>query len=219
MAEVALNGTRYRAHVHDPGRLKELLFPGNRILVSEPLARGPRKTDLDLIFAWDSEGHWVLVNSALHRPISEKILSDPGLSPFPSLQKIVPEVSYGHGTRFDFLIFSQDGGRCFVEVKGCTLVDSQNVALFPDAPTKRGTRHLEELCEVRHQGLGAMLLILVFRPGARAFSPNEVCDPSFAKSFWRSIKSGVSVLAKRIGFKNDWFVYTGDIPVVKGGVQ
>ena len=217
LGEVELNGERYEAHVHDPGRLRGLLYPNNRMLVAKPRVKKQRKTGLDLLFAWDGR-HWILVNSALHRSVSEKILVDPGLSPCGAVQELVPEIPYGKGTRFDFYLRSRNGRGCYIEVKGCTFMDANRVALFPDAPTERGVRHLEELMDVLGQGFHAVLLILVFRPDARSFSPNEQCDPGFSRVFHEGVRRGIKVYAKRIDFKKGWFVYTGDIPVDGSGM-
>ena len=216
LAHVELNGVVEKAHVHDPGRLRELLYPGNRVLVSRP-SRGSanRKTSLDLLFAF-YDGDWILVNSALHRPISQKILSLPELSPFGAVKAVVPEVRFGTGTRFDYLLELDQGRSCYLEVKGCTLEDEVHRALFPDAPTLRGSRHLEELMEARSLGHEAALLFLILRPKARSFAPNAQCDPRFARLFWECVQGGVRVFMKKIAFKKGWFVYTGDIHLEGG---
>jgi sugar fermentation stimulation protein A len=187
--------SRHEAHVHDPGRLEELLYPGNRVLLRR--AGNPqRKTRWDVIAALHDD-HWILIHSGYHREISTRILEKPG-SPFGTPLEIRPEVTVGH-SRLDFMLKDKDGNAIGVEVKGCTLA-VDGVALFPDAPTVRGRKHVETLIDLVQGGSRAGLLILVFQPGALEFSPNEATDPAFAEAFWRAMDAGVEVHIVRIGF-------------------
>ncbi len=86
----------------------------------------------------------------------------------------------------------KDKEKILVEVKGCTLAQGE-VALFPDAPTTRGRRHLEELIYAREKGLGAAVIFLVFRD-ARCFAPNRKTDPDFSSTLERAVKKGVKIL-------------------------
>ncbi|OCC16037.1 sugar fermentation stimulation protein [Dissulfuribacter thermophilus] len=212
---VDYNGNLVKCHIHDPGRLKELLYPGNKVLITPAKETKGRKTRFDLMFAQHKK-HWILVNSSLHRPISQTILLDPKLSPFESLVSLVPEVKYGHGTRFDYMVQLKDGSSCMLEVKGCTLANGDGVALFPDAPTSRGRRHVEELNEIVSSGGKAAILFLVFRPDARAFSPNFKTDPDFSRALLECVKGGVWIFIKKICFQRGWFVYTEEIRLLGG---
>ena len=115
-------------HVRDPGRLKELLYPGNKVLVKHKSGE-KRKTQWEIIAAWDNE--WVLINSGYHRAISEAILNNPKISPFGELDGLKAEVTVGH-SRLDFML-EKDEGQIALEIKGCTL-EIDNIALFPDLP-------------------------------------------------------------------------------------
>ncbi len=176
-------------HVHDPGRLRELLFPGARVALKHADRPG-RKTAWTLVAA-QHQGEWVLVNSGLHRAISHALLSSPGLSPIGEASHIVPEVMFGK-SRLDYRIERADGTLVYVEVKGCTLA-VDGVALFPDAPTKRGARHVAELMELKALGHRAAIIILVFRKNVRCFRPNRATDPEFAAVFQKAVAAGVEV--------------------------
>lgn len=182
---VRIDGKEERVHVHDPGRLKELLYRGNRVLVKRARKKG-RKTAWDLIAARHGE-KWILINSSYHRPISEHIVRE---ILFPQAESIKAEVTVGH-SRLDFVVESS-GETTGVEVKGCTLTEN-GTALFPDAPTERGRRHLKTLLGMIERGHKAVLLVLVFQDDSICFSPNEGTDPKFSSTFRQVVKKGVEV--------------------------
>jgi sugar fermentation stimulation protein A len=205
LGTVRLGDTLLSVHVHDPGRLEELLFHGNRVLIKHAMGK-KRKTNWDLIAAMSPDGgEWVLVHSGYHRKISERLL----ISMFPD-SKIQAEVQLGH-SRIDFMIY--DEPPMAVEVKGCTLA-RDGIALFPDAPTSRGTRHLRELIDFASAGNRAMLLILVFRD-AGCFLPNEATDKKFADVFWQAIKKGVIVHPVRLEYGGSAITLRGELPLCR----
>ena len=180
-------GKRDAAHVHDPGRLKELLYPGARVALKKAEGKG-RKTAWTLVAAFH-DGEWVLVNSGMHRKISQALISEYVVSPFGKAVHVEPEVRFGT-SRLDYRLVTSDGEEVYVEVKGCTLA-IDGVALFPDAPTKRGARHVQELMEVVAKGCRAALLVLIFRSNVRCFMPNALTDPLFASVFAKALNVGV----------------------------
>ncbi len=192
-------GTLQQVHVRDPGRLEELLLPGNRLLLSAACSPG-RKTAWDLIAA-RSEAGWVLVNSGLHRTIAERILKISGLSPFGKACRIRAEVKRGR-SRLDFLITTVEDEDVWIEVKGCTLV-RHGIALFPDAPTSRGTKHLRELIEIKDAGQRAAVMILVLRAEADCFSPNRETDGLFSDTLDLARKKGVEVYPLKFALQDD----------------
>ncbi|MFW6196521.1 MAG: DNA/RNA nuclease SfsA [Thermoplasmatota archaeon] len=175
-------------HVRDPGRLKDLLYEGNEVLLKKADNEN-RKTDWDLISAkfYDL---WVLVNSGYHRKITKTILEDESISPFDKIDSFKPEAKLGD-SRIDFLI-KKNGKKIWTEVKGCTLAKNGE-ALFPDAPTARGKRHVDELREAVKNGDRGALLILIFRSDAECFRPYEKRDPDFSDSFYNAYEEGVEV--------------------------
>ena len=198
-----------KVHVHDPGRLQELLYPGNRVLLKR-MDAPHRKTKWDLIAAW-YEGRWVLVHSGYHSRIARQILENPKLSPFGELKELKAEVKMGKSS-MDFLLTHEDGRETVLEVKGCTLT-IDGVALFPDAPTERGRRHLETLMDVRERGLDAAVLILVFRSASKCFSPNQGTDPKIATTFWKAMEAGVEVHPLVLGYDGKTLSFLKRIPV------
>lgn len=201
--------SKVKAHVHDPGRLKELLFPGNQVLLKKASNKN-RKTKWDIIAA-SHDDKWVLVHSGYHRKIAEWVIDHENVSPFGRIEDIKPEAKFGE-SRLDFLLIRRNGQKVWVEVKGCTLaVDS--VALFPDAPTKRGTRHIRHLIEAKEKGEEAAILMLVFRSDTKCFAPNKEMDFEFWQAFIRAYEIGVEVHALLFQYKNKVVNYIGKIPV------
>jgi len=157
------DGSRRRAYVADPGRLTELLHEGNEVLV---VPKGGGKLRYQLLAARLGE-EWVLIDSRIHNDLAQLILPDiPFLSAFRSLER---EARLGN-SRIDFRL---DG--YWLEVKGCTLI-KQGVAYFPDAPTRRGLKHIRALRG--QENAGALFLVMA---RAKLQALNFQTDPAFSR--------------------------------------
>lgn len=182
---VRVEGRREVAHLPNPGRLLEVLSPGRTILL-RPAPKG-RKTrwtavaaDLgDFLVSLDS----TLPNRAFPRFLSQGVF--PELSGFGILAR---EPRLGAG-RADFLL-SRGEEKVWVEVKSVTLVE-EGLALFPDAPTSRGARHLRELSAKVQKGEKAFVVFVIQRPDAKKFGPNAALDPKFGEAFCQALALGV----------------------------
>ncbi len=196
-------------HVRDPGRLNEILYPGNEVLL-ERADSEDRKTDWTLL-AGKLEGSWVFVNSGYHRSIAEELLDDPEISSFGELVDYEAEKRLGE-SRIDFSL-EKENEKIWVEVKGCTLAEDGR-ALFPDAPTKRGKRHVEELIEViDEESTSAALVFLVFRSDASCFTPHGKQDPDFAGVFEEAVETGLDVYPVKLNYDGRAIEYIGEIPL------
>jgi len=198
-----------KVHIHDPGRLQELLFHGNQVLLKR-VENPARKTCWDMLAAYVNN-KWILVHSGYHRSIVENILKHPKINPFGELLEIIPEVRLGN-SRLDFLLTKNDGKKIYLEVKGCTLAHN-GTALFPDAPTTRGTRHLKTLMSAKLSGVDAAILILIFRSDSGCFAPNRNTDPKFAEVFKNAINHGVKVYPRVFSYNGKNIFYGKTIPV------
>lgn len=199
-----------KVHVHDPGRLKEIIYPGNRVRLRK--ASSPkRKTAWDLVFGLVGD-EWVLVNSSFHRYIASSILKEPEICPIGPVKEIIPEVRSG-SSRLDFKALTRDGRTYFIEVKGCTLsVDGR--AFFPDAPTTRGTRHVRELTGIKGSGIHSAVFILVLAPSAMGFSPNRNTDPEFAAALQEAHEAGVEIYPLDLQVREGVVRYNGILPLI-----
>jgi len=209
LSYVLVEGKKVSAHIHDPGRLKELLVPGAELLLRRASGTG-RSTYLDVIAARDAD-RWVPINSALHRPIAERILLDGSISPFGPLRSMRSEVTYGR-SRIDHYLVTGSGQEVLVEVKGCSLV-KEGTALFPDAPTRRGSRHISELMAALGSGLRAGLLVLVMRCDAVRFRPNAGTDPEFATVLAEAVDAGLEVHPMALDYDGRYITLSGRVPL------
>lgn len=202
------DGTLVEAHVPDPGRLIELLYPGNEILIIPAPPGTARRTKWSLLAAGDQTG-WILVNTTFHRLIAEKLFRSE-FSPVGPVKQFRAEVKSPAGhSRFDFLV----NGNTWVEIKGCTLKKG-NRALFPDAPTSRGVKHLKELTELARNKKDTAVIFLVFVRDVNCFCPDRTTDPAFADALDAAVSSGVNVYPIQISFNGETAEYTGSLELV-----
>ena len=193
IGEIMYNNKVEQAHIHDPGRLKELMRKNAEVLFTD--SKGKLKY---YIKAVKSQDEWVLIDTALHSKIATNIFRF--LPEFKNIKEVKTEVPIGN-SRIDFLL---DGVP--LEVKGVTLL-RDNLALFPDAPKIRGTRHVREI--IKHNGI---VLFLVFRK-AEQFSPNWEMDSEFSNALSEAKTKGIKIIAERISFQGKMIHYNGRIPL------
>ncbi|BDR91721.1 DNA/RNA nuclease SfsA [Vulcanisaeta souniana] len=193
-----INGREEFIHIHDPGRLTELLRPGVKFFA---YSKSTGKTRFYLT-AVELGDELVLVNSAVHNDVAAWLITNKYvLSGYEVIRK---EPRFGD-SRFDLLLRSPGGGYAFVEVKGVTL-EENGIAKFPDAPTSRGARHMLELTRAVELGYETYVLFLVFRSRARLFMPNAVLDSRFTESLKYAINHGVRALAYKLILTRDWAI-------------
>lgn len=198
------DGRKVVAHVHDSGRIKELLYKGNTVSLRKAKDTSKRKTEWDLISAKAEDNEDILLNSSFHRYISENILKDSEISPLGKIDSIKAEVKYGH-SRLDYLI-EKDGKNIWIEVKGVSLSENKH-AIFPDAPSVRASKHLETLMELKEKGDRVGVLLLIFRD-SNDFSPNYTTDPEFSKNFYKAIEKGVEIFPVQLKLEKGKIYYT-----------
>ncbi len=208
LARVKIGEREEYAHVHDPGRLKELLYPGNSVILKKYPKKG-RRTEWEIIAA-RYKGGWIFTNSKFHRVISERILKDIEISPLGKLEELRAEVRIGK-SRIDYMAI-RNGEKIWIEVKGCTL-ERNNVALFPDAPTERGRRHVEELHKIIKDGGKAALMILVFHADVKCFSPNREMDKEFSEAYRDAIGEGLEVYPIVLDYDGRRIRFLGYLPL------
>ncbi|MSQ17023.1 MAG: DNA/RNA nuclease SfsA [Dehalococcoidia bacterium] len=180
-------------HIANSGRMRELLAPGHRVLL-QPVAGAPhRKTRYDLALV-DLGGTLVSADSRLPNALVREALEQGRLPQFAGYPQLRAEVVFGE-SRLD-LRLDGPSGTCYIETKSVTLVND-GVALFPDAPTVRGVKHLGSLSQAVAAGHRAAVMFVVQRSDAQAFAPNDVADPAFGAALRRTAALGVEVLAHR----------------------
>ena len=190
VATVMVEGALVAAHLPNSGRLRELLTPGAVVYLAAQGQRSNRKTAHTLVMV-EHQGILVSLDSTLPNRFVRELIEAKRLPPLASCGVERAEYRHGH-SRFDLLLQSP-AGPVLAEIKSCTLV-ADGIARFPDAPTTRGARHLDELRLALDQGFLAMVIMVVQRQDAHAFTPNAATDPAFARAFWRALDAGVTPL-------------------------
>ncbi len=212
VAEVVIEGHTTLAHVPNSGRLGELLVEGASVYV-HPASRPDRKTAYDLLLVRFAD-RLVSIDSRVPAAIAAEALLARGVPPAPLAEELQREVRVAD-SRIDLWLRGA-GEAWLIEVKGCTLV-ADGTALFPDAPTSRGRRHLECLADAAARGLRAMVLFVVQRDDACRFRPNTTGDPEFADALARAIRAGVEVAACGCGVTLDRVELCHRLPVHLSG--
>lgn len=210
---VETEGSRETVHVKNTGRCRELLIPGVRVYLSQAGNMENRKTKYDLVCVEKRRPGRkpLLINmdSQIPNDAAEEWLKTGEL--FGKTARIRREVTYG-GSRFDFCIDDEKGQCHYLEVKGVTL-EENGVALFPDAPTERGVRHLKELAACAKAGFGAWLLFVIQMKGMRVFRPNWTMHEDFARALLDARRCGVKILARECDVTPESMTVAGPVPV------
>lgn len=208
IAHVEIDGREVIAHVKNTGRCKELLQPGATVYLQDWGEDHPtRKTRYDLIAV--EKGN-LLVNMDAQAP--NKAFAEWAQSGQfeEGLTLLRPEVTWGK-SRFDFY-WEAGVRRGFVEVKGVTLEENGH-ARFPDAPTERGVKHLEELIRATREGYEAAVCFVLQMEGMSAFSPNDATHPAFGEALRHAARSGVRILAIECRVTPKTLEITKEVPV------
>ncbi len=192
-------GRPFLAHVPNPGRMEELLVPGTTVGYVVPAPGAARRTSFDLVSVRHGRS-LVSIDARVGNRLAARALS----------AGLLPEVGRGtwraeypwEGGRIDFALPgpSRDRPAALLEVK-CSNLRVGSTALFPDAPTERGRRHVEALTRAARRGIPSAVLFLVQRHDVRAFTANRALDPKFARALDRARARGVRLRAQttRIG--------------------
>ena len=186
LCEAETCGQVEKVHVKNTGRLGELLIPGSPVTLQK--AQDPvRKTAYDLISVYKEGLSWVNIDSLAPNALMKRFLA--GMD----YDVVKPEYTFGN-SRFDFYM-EKDGRKFLTEVKGCTLASEKEpeTGLFPDAPTARGVKHLEELAAAAKEGYRCQIAFVIQMNGICRVLPNNETQPEFGTALERAKKAGVEI--------------------------
>lgn len=175
-------------HVKNTGRCRELLLPGAEVYL-EKSDNPSRKTAYDLIAVRKGERLINMDSQAPNQAVREWLLQN-GL--FADTVLVKPETTFGK-SRFDFYVETKTE-KVFLEVKGVTR-EADDIVCFPDAPSERAIKHVEELVEARRQGYKAYILFVVQMENVRYFTPDRERHAAFGDALVNAAEGGVEVLA------------------------
>lgn len=212
VAYCEIAGEKEKVHVKNTGRCKELLVPGATVYLEE--GHNPnRKTRYslvavekgDLLINMDSQ----VPNQVVEEGLKSGQVKLPGIEG--TFELIKREQTYGK-SRFDFYIETTKSEQIFIEVKGVTL-EEEGIVKFPDAPTTRGVKHVEELIVATHEGYHCFVLFIVQMDRAKYFTPHEKRHPEFANALRKAYTEGVGILAYTCQVAVDGLEINQQLPV------
>lgn len=207
IAHASLNGRQETIHVKNTGRCAELLKPGATIYVQES-DNPARKTKWDLIGVEKGE-RMINMDSQIPNQVVKEWIEAGNLCE--DVRLVRPETTYGN-SRFD--LYVEAGSRkIFIEVKGVTL-EENGVARFPDAPSERAVKHLNELCQAVKDGYEAYVFFVIQMKGIRYFTPNMDTHPEFGETLKKAKAAGVHVIAYDCRVTEDSIQIADEVPVV-----
>jgi sugar fermentation stimulation protein A len=211
MADIMLeDGSTVTVHCPNSGSMKGCASPGSRVYISRSPNPGRK-----FPFTWElveSDGVWAGINTALPNRLVREAIESGTVVELQGYETIRPEVPYGEHSRIDLLLESPPQ-RCFVEVKNVTLVEN-GLALFPDAVTTRGQKHLNELMRVVREGDRGVIFFTVQRGDGKSVSPADVIDPEYGRLLRLAMQSGVEALAYRALVTPEEILLTERLPLI-----
>ncbi len=211
---VNISGREELVHIPNTGRCREILYPGAVVRLEIRVSK-TRKTPYELIMVYKGD-RLISIDSQAPNRIVEEAVREGRIKDIGDYGFVKREVSY-QNSRFDlFLKKHEDSGineSCYIEVKGVTL-EVDGVAMFPDAPTERGARHLRELTDARKEGYRAAVIFLVQMERIKHFIPNTPMDPQFAEALKTAHDNGVEVLSYDCRVSENVVEINNRIPVV-----
>ena len=220
IAQVKIEDKIHTVHVKNTGRCRELLLPGPKVLLEyHPDAQAlGRKTQYSLVAVYKNRGEdspQLLINMDSQAPnqAAKEWLENGGFKKSTGLQAehVHREVTYGE-SRFD-LAFQVGDHPAFMEVKGVTL-EKEGIAMFPDAPTIRGVKHLLELADAAKHGFLAYILFVIQMKEVRSFCPNKEMHEAFAKTLRQVSQENVKILAYDCKVNETGFTIDQPVPVM-----
>jgi len=214
LADIELeDGSLVTAHCPNSGSMLGCNLPGSPVMLS--VSPNPNRK---LAHTWELvqvDGFWVGLNTMLPNRLAEEAILDGTIAELQGFPRLRREVPYGsERSRIDILL-EGDQGRCFVEVKNVTLVEDGR-ALFPDAVTERGQKHLRELMEVVRNGDRGVILFTVQRGDGAAVAPADAIDPAYGRLLRQAVTQGVEALAYRALVAPHEIRLTQSLPVELG---
>ncbi len=206
IAYVNIDGRREKVHVKNTGRCRELLTENAAVYLNKS-DNTQRSTAYDLV-AVKKGSRIINMDSQAPNKAVEEWLRKGGM--FSDAIQIRPETRY-RNSRFDFYVETPED-KVFIEVKGVTL-EQDNAALFPDAPSDRAVKHVEELTEAVREGYKAYIVLVIQMENVEYFTPNRETHPEFADALLRARQAGVRILAYDCKVTSDSMTINKPVPV------
>ncbi|MCG8568100.1 MAG: DNA/RNA nuclease SfsA [Desulfobacterales bacterium] len=194
LADVTLDsGEVVTAHCPNSGSMKGCAIPDSRVWLSE--SDNPKRK---LKYTWELArvpGSLIGINTQIPNKLVKTAVETGQIEELGDFTQARAEVKTSAHTRLDLALENPRGDRCYVEIKNCTLVED-GVAMFPDAVTTRGQKHLDELVRLKQEGHRAVIFYLIQRMDARVFTPAAAIDPVYAEKLKSAHDQGVEIITR-----------------------
>jgi sugar fermentation stimulation protein A len=209
-ADVTLrNGHVITALCPNSGSMMGCCEPGRRVYLSRSTNQTRR-----LKYTWEMiqmPSSLVGINTLVPNRLVKQAIQQGQIPAFAGYEKVFSEVRYGRNSRIDLLVEDAEKGRCFIEIKNCTLVED-GIAYFPDAVTTRGLKHLVELQDQVRLGNRSVNLFLVQRMDATRFRPADHIDPAYGRELRQAVRNGVEIQVYDVRLDLDRIALNGPLP-------
>ena len=194
LADIELEtGEKVTAHCPNSGSMKGCAMPGSQVWVSE--SDNPKRK---YKYTWELikvPGTMVGINTQVPNKLVKQSIENGLIKELSGYDRVKAEVKTSSHTRLDLLLEKASNAKCYVEIKNCTLVE-EGIAMFPDAVTTRGQKHLDELDRLVSLGHRGVIFFLIQRMDAKAFKPAEKIDKIYAEKLRNVVKNGVEVIVR-----------------------
>ncbi|PIE63126.1 MAG: DNA/RNA nuclease SfsA [Desulfobacter postgatei] len=201
LADIELEtGEVVTAHCPNSGSMKGCAQPGAEAWVSQ--STDPKRK---LKYTWELtriDGTFIGINTLVPNRLVRASVEHKQIPELSDYDRVTSEVKTSAHTRLDLMLENNNKKPCFVEIKNCTLVEN-GVAMFPDAVTKRGQKHIQELAALSDAGHRTVLFFLVQRTDAHAFTPAADIDPEYAAKLMQAQLKGVEIIVRDVAFDLD----------------
>jgi sugar fermentation stimulation protein A len=203
------DGQEITVHCPNTGSMQGCLAPGCAVRLLA--ATNPKRRYGYTLEMTRPDQEWIGVNTSRTNALVQEALVNGVVTELGPIDHYRPEITVNAGSRLDFLLHSGSQA-IYLEVKNCSLAHD-GVALFPDAITTRGSKHLHELMALRRQGHGAVILFCVQRGDASRFAPASLIDPLYARTLAEAMQAGVMALAYQAEVGEEGITIRRSIPV------
>lgn len=194
MADVELDtGETVVAHCPNSGSMKGCAVPGSKVWLSK--SDNPKRK---LKYTWElilTPDTMIGINTQIPNKLVKQSIENNLIQELSGYDRVKAEVKTSDHTRLDLLLEKDSGEKCYVEIKNCTMVED-GIAMFPDAVTTRGQKHLEELEYLVSLGHRGVIFYLIQRMDALSFQPADMIDPTYAEKLKKAVLNGVEIITR-----------------------
>jgi sugar fermentation stimulation protein A len=211
LADVELEtGEKLTAHCPNSGSMKGCAIPGSKVWLSQ--SDNPKRKYRHTWELAKIPGTLIGINTLLPNKLVKQSIENGLIDRLKGYEHVKAEVKTSSHTRLDLLLETENNQKCYVEIKNCTMVEN-GVAMFPDAVTTRGQKHLDELSSLVSKGNRGVIFFLIQRTDARVFKPAEHIDKIYAKKLRDAVQNGVEIIAMDTTINTEMISIKNTIPV------